>query len=334
LLLSSGMCNSGWQEASLRCLFFVSGLLAFPVGAQPVVEELIALDFGTLAITGNDSVSTLELPRSGRNLAVSGDLVIVEVGAPGRYLLTGFPPGTNVDIDLSETTLTAGGTGVPEPLAVDRFNAGSTFTNEQGEAEVQLGASFSTSGNGGVYEDAPYSGDSAMRLTYWEPDVGNHVTVSKNVTFTGEVRSSLELEELQGLHFGILFARATPDNQATMRLFPDGRVNIANAGDARMVSLSEAAPGVLLVGGGAPNRDLTIDIQAGDVLLRHVQQPAGPHFVLSDLETSPASSGSTNETGRLEIRVGGTLSTQLIKTGTSVYPAGTYEGTYSVTVSY
>jgi len=331
---SLGSFNRSRKEASFRCLFFVLAMLTFPVSAQPEIEELIVLNFGTLAITGNDSVSTLELPRSGRNLSVSGSLVIVEVGTPGRYLLTGFPPNTNIDIDLSDATLSAGGTGIPELLDVDRYDASSVFTNELGEAEMQLGASFSTSGNGGSYEDAPYSGGSQMRLTYWEPDVGDYVTDIENITFSGEIRSSLVLEELQGLSFGTLFARATPDDQASIRLFPDGRIEVTDAGDARIVSLSEPLPGVLLVRGAAPNRSLSVDIQSGDVLLRYVQEPGSLHFVLNGLETSPSSSGVTNEAGELEIKVGGTLSTQLTTTEERIYPDGTYEGTYEVLISY
>lgn len=325
------------QEVPRWHLFFVAlsaWLLALsPVRAATEIEELSVFDFGTIAITGNGSVSVLEFPRSGRNLNVIGDIVVVAVGQPGRYRLTGFPPNTNIDVEIDDITLSAGGTGIPELLSVGSYDTGSVRTNELGEVEFQLGASFSTSGNGGSYEDAPYSGNAQLRFHYWEPSLSDYVTVSENVTFAGEVRSSFELTEADRLNFGVLYAVGTPDDQASLRLFPDGRRDVTNAGNARIVSLTQPTPGVVAVSGAAPFRELDITVSATDVLLRHTQAPAGPHFILNAMATLPDQSGRTDEFGALEIRVGGTLNTQITATEV-VYPAGTYEGTYTITVSY
>ncbi|NWO04380.1 MAG: DUF4402 domain-containing protein [Alteromonadaceae bacterium] len=298
------------------------------------INQLAPLDFGTLAITSNTSVSTLEFPRSGRNLSITGNLILVEKGEPGRYRLTGFPPNTGIDIEIDQASMTAGGTGIPEILIVDSYDTGTVRTNDLGEAEFQLGASFSTSGNGGDYEDAPYLGDAQLRMHYWEPSVGEYVTVSETVNFVGEVRSSFALEEASSMHFGTLFARGEPGNQASFRLFPDGRRDIVNAGEAKILSLSPPRPAVLMVSGAAPNRELTIETGPTEVEMKHKDNPTGPHFVLTDLETSPDGKGRTNDAGELEIGVGATLKTQGDLTSSVVYPAGTYEATYSVTVSY
>lgn len=319
-----------WKASIRGCLFLV---FVHPVFAQPMIDPLVNPSFGVMAITANNTVSSVEVPASGRNQAASGNVAIIESGQPGRYRLSGFPALTNIDVEVDEASLTAGGTGIPEPLLVNAYETTSVRTNELGEAEFQLGARFSTSGNSGSYEDALYKGEEKMRLHFWAPEAGEYVTVSENITLEGEVRSSFALDEKQPLQFGTLFARATSGHQASMRLFPDGRVSIANPGNAKIVSLSVPAQAVLLVSGAAPYRMLSIAIEQTEIELRHVGNPTGLHFILSDLETAPESSGRTDDTGQLEIAVGGILSTQLTPTE-QVYPAGAYEATYSVTVSY
>lgn len=321
------------QVPKWRLLFVFVGVNFAPWGMAQQIDELALLNFGTLAITGNNSISTLEFPRSGRNLVVSGNLIVVENGEPGRYLLTGFPPNTGIEVEIDIASMTAGGTGVPEPITVHDFDIVNVFTNELGEAEFQLGASFSTSGNGGEYQDAPYAGGAQMRLYFWEPSVADFVTITQNVEFRGEVRSSFALNEAVAMHFGTLFARGEPDNQASLRLFPDGRLDIDNNGDAKILSLSPPRAAVLMVNGAAPNRELSIGVDNSEITMRHKENPTGPHFILSEIETSPSGTGRTDGAGELEIRVGATLTTQ--KTPSSVvYPSGTYEATYSITVSY
>nr|WP_281494804.1 DUF4402 domain-containing protein [Marinobacter sp. S6332] len=148
----------------------------------------------------------------------------------------------------------------------------------------------------------------------------------------GEVRSSFGLDQITPLQFGTLFAKTDPDHQASLRLLPDGRITIINNGDAKLVSLGVPAPARLLVTGAAPNRLLSIAVDASEIKLKLPGNPTAPYFTLTALETSPDSAGHTDRSGQLEIAVGGTLSTQ--KTQKQVYPAGAYEATYSLTVSY
>lgn len=332
--LTISLCRAKKQAPFVGLLFVLIGLTLAAASNAQEIEELTPLNFGTLAITGNDSVSTLEFPRSGRNLRISGQLVLVASGEPGLFRLTGFPANTGIEIEIDNASMTAGGTGVPEALAVHSYDSPDVRTNEFGEAEFQLGASFSTSGEEGEYQDAPYSGSAQMRLYFWEPGVGDYVRVSNTIEFRGEVRSSFALEEASSMHFGTLFANAVEGKQASIRLFPDGRLDIKKEGDARILSLAPPRPAVLVVSGAAPNRSLSIEASKGEIEMRHTRNPAGPHFILSDIETSPDGSGRTDEAGELEIRVGATLKTQKDLSGSVVYPAGTYEATYSVTVSY
>jgi len=329
----SATVNAMKKGVPLRCLFFLGFLSIQPVTAAPGMEQLSALDFGTLAVVSNGSVSTLELSHSGRVIAVTGGLVVVAEGAPGRFRLTGFPPDTVIDVTADEAFVSAGGTGLPERIKVADYTTARIQTSAAGEAEVQLGASFSTSGNSGSYEDAPYTGDTQLRFDYWDPGAGTFVSFGRTIDLVGAIRSNLQLSESTGLNFGTLFAQGASNGQASLKLLPDGRVDISQSGDARLLSLSKPLPAKILVSGAAPDTELTIDLQSSDVLVKHSANPTGPHFVLGDMTASPSDSGRTDQDGFLEISVGGTLSTQLTA-GTVIYPAGSYEGSFSLLVSY
>jgi hypothetical protein len=319
-----------WRR--LRPVFLL--LAAGPVAAQPLIEPLQPLDFGTLAIPANDSIGAFTYPRSGHNASIEGHLVRVAPGMPGRYALSGFPADTLLDVTLEATTLTAGGSGIPEPLQVVSYDVGELRSNALGEAELVLGARLTTTGNGGVYQDAPYHGTTVLRLDYWHPDEKAYVFSVETIDLKAEVRSTLAVEQVSALNFGTLFARATPDHQARLTLAPNGAIDISNPGTSRFVSLSRPEPAVIRVSGAAPNYLLQITPQASEVQLRHTQNPLGsPHFILDPLVTSPAGSGTTDANGELVIRVGGTLHTALTPT-VQIYPSGTYQGSYELTVEY
>lgn len=320
------------KEASFGCLFFGLLVLSIPASAQSV-EELDPFQFGILAIPSNSGVSEVELPRSGRNIVVTGSIVVVSIGLPGRYLLSDLPANTPVEVSANDTELLYAGAGGSERLQIGQYDSADVVTNNLGEAEIQLGASLETTGNGNFYEDGPYMGSTQLLLTYWESEIGEFVTKGFNIDIGTEIRTSFSLGESAALNFGTLFARGTPDDQAELRLAPDGKFSVVDRGNARFVSLSTPQPAVLTVSGAAPDRTLAIDLPVADIFLRNTEEPSGPHFVLSQIVSSPSGTGRTDRDGILEIRLGGTLSTQLTSEEV-VYPAGTYEATYDITVSY
>ena len=312
-------------------LFFL--LFSPPLAADVFVDELERLDFGTMAIPANNSVSELVLPRSGLGISIEGDIVPIEPATSGRYRLSGFPPNTSVDVTLDDTDLTAE-SGLTEPLAIDQYDFNDVFTSDAGEAELQLGARLQTSGTGNPHEDDLYTGATIISFEYWEPDAQQFVTSSEVIELETEVRTSLNLEEVQGLHFGTLFARTGPGDQASMTLGPDGSLDINNPGNSRLVLLTDPEVGVVQVSGAAANFSLTIVGESNPVLLQNTDNPgSAPHFILDPLVTAPENSGTTDTEGFLEVRVGGTLTTEATST-VRVYPDGIYEGTYELTISY
>jgi hypothetical protein len=302
--------------------------------SQPLIEEQQRLNFGTLAIASNTSVSRFTFPRTGSNINIEGQFALIAVGSPGLYRFTGFPAYTSLSVSLNTTTLTALGGGFFEPLTVDNYDFSELTTDAQGEAELSLGARLSTTGNGGSYVDAAYSGTTVLRVDYWQPDAKAFVFNTKSIDLETELRSTLTINQEQQLNFGTLFAHSSNTNQAVLTLSPTGSYTISEPGNSRLISLVKPDQGVLRVSGAAPNYNLTITTQVADVLLEHTQSPGGaPHFILSALVTSPDGTVTTGANGELLIKIGGTLKTELTASPT-IYPSGQYEGTYQLTVSY
>lgn len=319
----------------LRPLFLCGGLLFSPVLlSAPLIEEQQSLDFGTLAVTANASVSRFTYPYTDNNLNIEGQLVLVQRGRPGHYSFSGFPANTPLTVSVTSTTLSAGGTGTPELLTIDDFSFAELTTNAQGEAELWLGGRLSTSGNGGDYVDAAYSGSTQLRVDYWQPAVSDYVFNTLIIDIDAAMQSTLSLTEQQPLDFGTLFARTSTTAQATLSLSPSGTYSVSEPDGSRLVSITKPQPAIVLVSGAAPSYNMTITPQAGDVLLQHTVSPgSSPHFILSDLITSPDGIGRTDENGELLINIGGTLKIEQTPS-VEVYPAGVYEGTYQLTVSY
>lgn len=308
-----------------------------PLTAEPLVNEVQPLNFGTLAIPGNDIPSSYEFPRTGLGVTTTGRFLFVEMGTAGHYLFSGFPPNTPLAITIDDTHISRDGLAIPEVLLVSDYDFNVVTTNELGDAEMALGGGLTSSGNSNIYEDGTYIGTTQLRVEYWDPDVepeGAFSTVEQTIDLQVELRTSLVVEELQSLHFGTITAIAAVHDQARLTLFPDGSTVYSNPGDARIVSLTPPEPGILRISGAAPFYPLIIDLQDTEILLQHALYPGStPHFILSPITTAPTGTGTTDNQGELLIRVGATLRTQLTATPQH-YQSGNYEGTYTLTVSY
>lgn len=301
--------------------------------SAPLIEEQQRLNFGKLALADNTTISRFTYPRTG-NVSIQGSFVLISSGTLGRYQFSGFPAFSTLNVSINNTTLTANGSGIPEPLSVDDYDFGTLITDAQGEAELTLGARLNTSGNSGSYGDAPYTGTTTLRVDYWQPDVSGYVFNTQIIDLEVELSSTLAINEVQQLNFGTLYASSSNTVQAVLTLSPSGSYSISEPGNTRLVSIVKPSQGVIQVSGAAPNYSLTITPQAGDVLLEHTTNPgSAPHFILSALVTSPDVTGTTDANGELLIKIGGTLKTELTASP-EVYPSGQYQGTYQFTVSY
>lgn len=324
------------KEVPFGCLFFAFGFFATEPVLGYQLEELQPFSLGVIAVPSNSIVSELEQPPSGRNIRVTGNIIVVNGGIPGRYRLSDFPANTPIEVDVDPVNLNVSGAGPAESLTADQFEFGEIVTDGTGSAEFQVGATVATSGTGTAYPDAPYSGNGQFNFTFWEPAEGKFITVGFNAEVEIELSTSFAIEELQSFSFGTIFARsssAVQADQATLSLLPNGKFTITNKGDARIVSISPPSPGVIGVSSAAPNQLLNITLDSSQVLLTNQSRPGSPYFILENLVSDPVNEGRTDENGVLEIRLGGDLSTQSTSEP-KIYPAGDYSGEFEITVTY
>ena len=324
--------GSRFRFLILACIF--ATLKSTPAFSQPLIEELQRLDFGILAVSDNSSVSRFTLPKTGSIRRIEGQFALISAGSPGRFRFTNFPPRTILTVSLNTTSLTTGVNNFPEPFIVDAFDFDDITTDANGEAELSLGARLNTSGSGGAYVDAPYSGITTLRVEYWQPEANAYAFSSTGIEIDTELRSTVSLIEEQSLNFGTLYVRTSTTEQASLILSPDGAYTVDEPSDTRLVVLARPNQAIIRVAGAAPFYQLTLTPQTTDVFLEHTEFPElAPYFVLNPIVTSPASSATTDRNGELLIEIGGTLKTEITATPV-VYPSGEYEGTYEFTVSY
>jgi hypothetical protein len=131
-----------------RCVFV---LLILPSTSGAEVFELQALDFGTIAIISNDSVSSLTIDKFG-NTIVSPSLRIVEPPSSGRFLIDNLAPNTGIRITMSHNATTM----TPLTTSQEFFTFSLTDYSDylvadgNGEAELFVGGTISTSGSGNL----------------------------------------------------------------------------------------------------------------------------------------------------------------------------------------
>ena len=326
--------NKDHSKLALCLASYLLVLIPNSANSQPLIEELQRLNFGTLAVSANTSVSRFILPQTGNSSQIEGQFVLVSSGTPGTYRLSGFPAFTPLSASLNDSSLTAAEVGISELLTTDNYDVSQPTTDAQGNAELSVGARLNTSGNGNSYADSTYSGSTTLRIEYWQPEVNAFVFNSRLIDVETQLRSTVALAEQQQLNFGTLFARTSSTEQAVLNLEPSGAYTVTEPEETRLVVLVNPEQGVINVSGAAPFSYLTIAAQSTDVLLQHVESPeSAPHFILSDMVTSPNENGSVDANGELLISIGGTLTTELTETPV-VYPDGIYEGIYELTVSY
>lgn len=133
-------------------------LLGLPM---PCLADLIVdnpLSFGEIAITGNASVSTVTITRSGGALSTN-NIYIIRPGSPGVYTLSNLPPYVvaNLSVDLpAYSAMTYPNTAQFTMTAIDV--PATVNVNAAGSAQFKMGGTLSTSGEGtkNYYSGADY----------------------------------------------------------------------------------------------------------------------------------------------------------------------------------
>lgn len=323
-----------------RCRrFFTSCLmllwLASPLPSlalTPQLAELQRLDFGVLAVTANTAASSVVLAPQG-TAAYDPAFVFIAAATPGRYHLTGYPPFTDITVSMAATNLALGGTGPSELLTLS--NAVSRplilHTDQDGAVDFDLGATLATSGTGTLYADGPYLGRPALTLNFMLDGlpVVSHYDIDAKV----ELRSTLNLVEVDRLDFGRFVALSSASDQASMTLSPTGAVATNNPAEARILRLGGETPGRFRLTAGAPFAPITVRLPTDTIYLIHQSQsPTVARLLVSDFTTDPTAGNlKLDAQGAIEFRLGATLRTE--QTANRYYD-GEYSGTFSLTVEY
>lgn len=105
------------------------------------------LDFGDIAIRGNNSVSSLIIGRNGSTVS-TGDIYIIQPGSPGVYTLSNLPPYSTVQLTVDLPAYSA----MPYPntaqFVVTAVDIPSSLNlDPSGSGQFKLGATLNTSGN-------------------------------------------------------------------------------------------------------------------------------------------------------------------------------------------
>ncbi|MBY0419748.1 MAG: DUF4402 domain-containing protein [Pararheinheimera sp.] len=146
-------------------LFFLfsANFFIFSVKADVIVHN--ELSFGTIAVRGNDVVSSVVVPRVGAPYTTN-KILMIEKGHPGEYTITGFLPSTPVQLTTNLPTF-LGLAGVSAQFFITSADLPvNTSANAQGEVYLKVGAILQTSGNSQSYEDGVYVGTFDIQINF------------------------------------------------------------------------------------------------------------------------------------------------------------------------
>jgi hypothetical protein len=148
---------------ALSGLAFCTISLSGPTAHAQQIFEIQPLNFGTFAISDNNSSHTLRIDFNG-NITADPEVIIETNPVRGEYLLTGQDPLRQFDVTVTDGTLTLGDSGVGNTITVDTYTTNNPTTDGSGEATVYIGATLRTSGNSSIYTSGIFL-DSGVELT-------------------------------------------------------------------------------------------------------------------------------------------------------------------------
>lgn len=144
----------------IKNLLTLGLLFATFVSQAATVTEVKSLHFGKIVVVNNNQPSQLVIQVNGTVSAAPG-IIIIDPGHPGRFQLDDFPPSTSITVsldELSDPTSQFSESGIPtEQFKIEPYFAFSNYvTDSNGQLDIPLGGTLTTSGNGQSYKDGVY----------------------------------------------------------------------------------------------------------------------------------------------------------------------------------
>lgn len=137
----------------------------FAVAAFSTIHDL---SFGTVAVLNNTSSSEITITLNNQ-YSVTNHLRVLRPGHRGEYLLSAYPPYTQLFVSANITlTQTASSAGSSEQFTLTSLTtAPSVTTDAAGIATIFVGGTLRTSGSGsGQYFDTSYSVNFDISINY------------------------------------------------------------------------------------------------------------------------------------------------------------------------
>jgi hypothetical protein len=125
------------------------------------------LSFGKIAVTNNNIVSSVQVSRNGASAAM-GNIYILEIGKPGVYTLTEFPPFALVSLSAALPAFSSSTIPGTQQFTLSSVDMPDTINvGADGSAQFKIGGVLQTSGVGGTYiSPATYQIDLNIDITY------------------------------------------------------------------------------------------------------------------------------------------------------------------------
>lgn len=137
-------------------------LLTYPAGISHAATELTEiqkLSFGKFSLKTRGTAQTLTVDAATNMKTVSTGLVIDIPAERGVYRLTGFAPGTMIDVTLHPGQMRLNGSGAQAFTIIDyTISPDNLVADDSGRAEFYVGATLRTMGDSvnyptGIYND-------------------------------------------------------------------------------------------------------------------------------------------------------------------------------------
>lgn len=146
-------------------LFWVVSLFAFSAPSWAGVTVIQALNFGEFIVRNNDSPHTITVNTGGPYSFSAGFLEINPTAQPGIYDVDGLPANTAIMSVVITQTSPLAGSG--ENLQMSAFQeTHPASTNGAGVAQIRVGGTATTSGNGNPYLDQSYTGQLQIQINF------------------------------------------------------------------------------------------------------------------------------------------------------------------------
>lgn len=154
----SKLINKFFQNRINRKLIVIL-LLVYTSIANAAVTEIEKLDFGTLAVLSNDSVSEITINLDNQ-ITFTNHIRVLLPGHRGEYLLSAYEPFKELFISANIVQTETSSTAAPSQqftlLSLSSVSAITTDLN--GDATVFVGGKIASSGNAvGIYYDTAYT---------------------------------------------------------------------------------------------------------------------------------------------------------------------------------